>query len=172
MQITAVGPLTLLPICWYPGFLELTSSRRFIIRARFDSIYQQVLTPKLTWIYLDPIALTVAIMSIFIGYLTLVLGVHGITSLVQHIPQVHAVVLSSVGSAEGFARILTVGWYFMIFAHGFEAMFVYLNAKRSLRLKESSILEWVVFTVFAGLPIVNRFLSYLELQQAGRKKLL
>ena len=110
-------------------------------------------------------------MSIFVGYLTLVLGVHGITSLIQQIPQMHAVVLSSVGSAEGFARILTVGWYFMILAHGFEALFVYLNAKRSLRLKESSILEWVVFTLFAGLPIVNRFLSYLELQQKGKMKL-
>ena len=140
-------------------------------RSRFDTIYQQVLTPKFTWIYLDPMALIVAFITFLVGYLTLVMGVSGTANLIHHFPQMDAAVIALVGSAEIFARMVIVGWCFMFFAHLVEAVFVYLNAKRQLKLKESSILEWVMFTIFSGLPVVNRFLKYLELQKAGKSKL-
>jgi Domain of unknown function (DUF4499) len=120
---------------------------------------------------MDPMALSFSIMFLLIGFATLFLGVSGLTYLIRHIPQLDAAVVTYVGSAHGFARMIAVGWYFLIVAHGFEAVFVYLAAKRSLKLKNSSILEWVIFTLAAGLPIVNRFLGYLEVQKAGKLKL-
>jgi hypothetical protein len=116
-------------------------------------------------------ALPIVVIGLLLGYATLFLGVRGIVKFVHHIPQLNAGVIAAVGSTEAFARMVTIGWYCMIAAHSFEAVFVYLHAKRSLKLKEASIMEWVVFTVLAGLPIVNRFFHYLEVQQEGRKKL-
>jgi Domain of unknown function (DUF4499) len=117
-------------------------------------------------------ALPIVVISLLLGYATLFLGVRGIVKLVHHIPQLNVAAIAAVGSTEAFARMLTIGWYFMIAAHSFEAVFVYLHAKRSLRLKEASIMEWVIFTLIAGLPIVNRFFHYLEVQHEGRKKLV
>lgn len=104
-----------------------------------------------------------------LGYATLVLGVGGIVNFVEHVPQLHLAIITYLGSVESFARMLTFGWYFTILAHGFEALFVGLHAKRSLKLKQEAITKWVVFTVIAGLPILNRFLQYLEAQQVGKK---
>jgi hypothetical protein len=140
-------------------------------RCRFDAIYQEVLTPKFQWLLMDPMALSFSFMFLLIGFSILFLGVSGLTYLIRHIPQLDAAVVAYVGSAQGFARMIAVGWYFLIAAHSLEATFVYMAAKRSLRLKNSSILEWVLYTLAAGLPIVNRFLGYLEVQKAGKHKI-
>lgn len=125
-------------------------------------IYHKAMTPKLGWIYMDPIALSVVLISTFLAYLTLVLGVDGIVNIVEHSPGVNSVVNATVGSAHSFARMITVFWYVTVLAHGFEALFVGMHAKKTFGLEQMAVVEWVIFTQLAGLPILNRFLRFME----------
>mmetsp|Transcript_21231 Transcript_21231/g.35130 ORF Transcript_21231/g.35130 Transcript_21231/m.35130 type:complete len:225 (-) Transcript_21231:692-1366(-) len=131
-------------------------------RPRMAQIYHKAMTPKLGWIYMDPVALPLVMLNLFLTYLTLVLGVNGMVNVINHSPGMYSMVQAHVGSAESFARMITVFGYVTMGAHALEALFVGLHAKKTFSLSRAAVIEWVIFTQLAGLPILNRFLRFLE----------
>jgi hypothetical protein len=134
------------------------------------AIYYKALTPKLSMVFMDPVALLLAIITLFLAYLTLVLGVGGIVNVVEHSPSLYSMVDVYVGSAESFARMLTIFFYVTVSAHALEAVYVGMHAKKTFKLPQNAIIEWVIFTQLAGLPILNRFLKFVEVHDSAMDK--
>lgn len=133
-------------------------------------MYHTAMTPKLSWVYMDPIAAPVLVVALLLCYAHLVLGVEGILDVIYNSPAAYDLIEDYVGSAEQFASFVAPAFYITLVAHGLEALFVAQHASKTFRLHTGAVLEWCVFTLFCGLPILNRFLRYLEIQQSMIKK--
>jgi hypothetical protein len=133
-------------------------------------IHHQVLSPKVSWLITDPLALIILVICSFLGYCTYAFDK---TALIDHIQQLDRLnnVLENISTGSGasaFALLIYGSWYFALVVHVMEAMYAAYHCRKTLKLKVGNTMLWFVLVSLVGFPIMSKLMRLVNAQLEAR----
>ena len=137
------------------------------LRPRLVAIHHAVFQPKVSWLWTKPICRVILVLSVPILYATFGLGVDKVVNLMEtHSNSWWSQCLLLVyRSPRNFAVALALAAWFIVIAHSLEALYVFYHAIKTLKLKQSSAMQWYALITCVGFPITGEFIDLLQVQQ-------
>jgi len=138
------------------------------VRSHLIEHHHKALQPKVSWLLTDPLMRMLFGACILLGVGTLM----GQDELVNKIDSTSwaSSVVTTFGTSTFFAKLVTVSFYFSLFAHTMEACYTSYLCKTVLKMKSWTIFKWFTLNVCVGFPIMNKIKEYVEVDNSARSK--
>lgn len=139
-------------------------------RPRLIAIHHAVLTPKIHWLFTDPLSVFLIAITSLLGYGACGFGGHeGLVEALQGAKRLNETIVSIWGSTEMLASQVFFFWYFAFIVHIMEASYVAYHAIRTMKLKLRSTFLWFYLVSCVGYPVAKRFLEFLKVHTEAAK---
>jgi hypothetical protein len=149
----------------------LNSLEELLDAHRIKQLHNQVLSPKLRWLFTDPLAFLILTVFVLLGYATLIIGMEGILEFLTKAPRLENEVTSIFQSPRIFGYCVFVGFWITIVAHAVEAgMTVRFCAQTFPRLGVAPTAMWAFLVFCVGFPILSRLQELVLVQNIYSSK--
>ena len=127
---------------------------------------------KFSWLLTEPLPLLILLIMIIFGYITIILKLDGLRSTMDGIPLASKFIISIFGSVDGFYTAVLASFYFSIFAHVSEAVYVTYKLKTKFNLPGAIVTGWLVLVSCVGYPITCKALDFIRIdyEQTSKKR--
>lgn len=142
------------------------------MRPRLIEEHHRALSPKISWLYSDPLISLIFITVLLLASATHILGRDALADLIDS--SAPSLVSGSInlvfGSSRFFADMVAYSWYFTVVAHLAEATYAAHECRSRLKLKPGATWRWHLMICTVGYPVTKKVLELVEVDKEARKK--
>ena len=137
---------------------------------RLERIHNQVLSPKLYWLFTDPLAFLILVTCSSLAYGSLVMGIDGMVDSISKAERLESGIASIFGSTRNFSLAVMGSFWFSVIAHGIEACMAIRYCVLSLKLGMVPTIKWAFLVFCVGYPIFSKIQALIAVQEAYSSK--
>lgn len=136
----------------------------------FHRIFQEgkiAMEPHFSWLITESLPLLIMVVVVALGYATLVLGEAGLQNVVEASPLLIQKTISVLFGSFFFV-VVRASFYFSIFAHTAEAVYVATMLRTKANLGCLACIKWFVLICSVGYPVTSKAIKFIAQPKDGK----
>jgi len=138
--------------------------------SRLLSLGAKAMEAKWSWIVSEPICLTIVLVTLALGYTTLILGEDGLQTKINTVPVAADLMLFVFRSVRVLYRACVYSFYFAIVAHALEGVYVAHQIRTVLKRGISDSLKWFLVISCVGYPVTMKGMEFIQIANEKKAK--
>ncbi len=131
--------------------------------------HHKALSPKIQWIYMDPIMALILPTVFIFGLATHVWGFDDLVSTLNQHSNFAQILKVLFGSVSTFANLVIYSYYFAVIAHLLEAIYTVYLCTSKLKTKTITTFKWFLLVSAVGYPATSKVIEFCSIHTKKKK---